>query len=1005
VGATERLTLPVPYGHRAYVVSDLDLGPESDPSSLPITEFVRLLNEIDDAAVVIIAGNLFRPAPTSDLARWMAATFTQLPAVVNALERFTSVEYRQVIVLPGRHDAELATHEAAHELLANMNITLASDVMLQVATARATQEIAVVPGTVTSDITAVSASEREDAACLEDPTALARFATSRLLYRRLSKWVWFPVWALVLFDMAGTLVAILGHLTHHHFHLQRTHVSDIYSVIFINLIILAAFEGLLALSAGITVRRRFLQQSPKRTSAPPAEPLAITHVHETDALQYARRVVDRGGLGAVIGGAPRPALAFMDRGVCATPGPSRTTVVERRGRFGLPPVFTAVERLGAVEIEAGTGVKVRLLAGEGPGRPATRLERWFGGAPRQSAPDDTVATLGSWPNGDPWPMAPDRLSEQRHRRTIRRIASVLLMLAGVADVIVAVAPAARGRLHSVLDVLPVGVVQSASALTGLAGVAMIMMARGVRRGQRRAWIVAVSMLAVTIVSHLARGGSVRGSLVAIIVLGVLVFQREHFTATTDRSSLRSALPRVFAIAVIAVTGAVIAVEFAALPHHETLPSLGLVILGCIERLVGITAIRFPDGVSDILNPTMLAIGVGLIVTLLYILTRPVVDRRLSEHATSTERRLAELRARDIVRRHGRGTLDYFALRDDKQFFFYRDSLVAYAVYGGVALLSPDPIGPLAERTEVFGEFRSYAESRGWTIGVVGASEDWLSIYQAAGCHHLYLGDEAVVDCTTFSLQGGKMKGLRQACTRMARHGYTVEFVDPATIDPAEVTKVVELIAKLRRGEGERGFSMMLGRLFNPKDQGLILTIVKDPEGNPAAVCQFLPSPAINGYSLDLMRRDPAEHPNGLLDYALCSTIEHLRGLGARGLSLNFAAFRSVLDGERGDGTFTRVERWALKRLSGVLPIETLWKFNAKYEPAWLPRYLCYPAAESFVPVVAAILRAESLTEIPVIGRLLANDPSNRPGTVVPDEILEQARDADRAVATEADVTF
>jgi lysylphosphatidylglycerol synthetase-like protein (DUF2156 family) len=168
-------------------------------------------------------------------------------------------------------------------------------------------------------------------------------------------------------------------------------------------------------------------------------------------------------------------------------------------------------------------------------------------------------------------------------------------------------------------------------------------------------------------------------------------------------------------------------------------------------------------------------------------------------------------------------------------------------------------------------------------------------------------------------------------------------------------------------------------------------VVYGPDGRPVAACQFVPSPAIEGFSLDLMRRDPGEHPNGLLDYALCSTIKHLGDQGVRGLSLNFSAFRSVLDGERGEGTFTRVERWTLKRLSGILPIESLWSFNAKYQPKWLPRYLVYPAVESFVPVVAAILRAESITEFPVIGRFLASDPSNRPGTVVPPEVLEAAR--------------
>jgi hypothetical protein len=50
--------------------------------------------------------------------------------------------------------------------------------------------------------------------------------------------------------------------------------------------------------------------------------------------------------------------------------------------------------------------------------------------------------------------------------------------------------------------------------------------------------------------------------------------------------------------------------------------------------------------------------------------------------------------------------------------------------------------------------------------------------------------------------------------------------------------------------------------------------------------------------------------------------------------------------------------------------------------------------ETFVPVVSAILRAESLTEIPVLGRFLSNDPTNRPGTIVPPEILAAAKAAD-----------
>ena len=147
------------------------------------------------------------------------------------------------------------------------------------------------------------------------------------------------------------------------------------------------------------------------------------------------------------------------------------------------------------------------------------------------------------------------------------------------------------------------------------------------------------------------------------------------------------------------------------------------------------------------------------------------------------RRAAELRARDIVRRHGTGTLDYFALRDDKQWFFHRDSLVAYAVYGGVCLVSPDPIGPHSERQHVWDAFRRLCDRNGWGVAVMAAAEEWLPAYRDAGMRHLYIGDEAVVDLPRFSLQGGQMKGLRQAVNRIARYGYTVQFLDPSQVAP------------------------------------------------------------------------------------------------------------------------------------------------------------------------------------------------------------------------------
>lgn len=984
----ERHTIPVPYGHRIFVLSDLCLSPNSKGTSSNVRDLIRTLDEIDDAAFVVIAGNLFAPESTSDLGRFIEATFQRLPELVNVIEKFTSGQGRRLLVLPGSLDFELSTSEVAQSALSALGVEIVSDILFEVAAVNGVRNLAVVAGAGTVRLVGSDEESAIEAQSLEDPLANSRFVTSRVLYQRLRAWIWIPLVLLLLLDFYGTVTAVIAHFTHHHFKPRHLHPSNFVANLILNLTLLIGSEAILAGVASWLVRQRFDRDLRLRRVPELCEPLSITNVKGSDAVQFAREIVESGGVGAIIGGTPRPALAFLDNGVCAAPGPSRKVLVERWGRFGLPRIFGATDRFSMVEVESTTEIHIRLIGRDTPIPAAHFIERLLSGPALQPSAPQAQSTLGSWPTGSPFPLAIDRLREQRSRRRARRIAAGLILFDGLINVAISVAPPLRSRLHAVLNVLPLGAAQSAAAFTAVAGMVMIMIARGIRRGQRRAWYLAVFLLGLTIGAHFARGGSIVASGFALAIMTFLIVRRQHFQASADRSSVKAALPRLLGIGFIAVLAATLGAE--ATSRHQ-LPSIGVVFMGSVERLVGQSNIQLPDQAGDFMNPVLLTVGISLLISALYLFTRPVVDRRLSTASRSTERRLAEIRAREIVRRHGRGTLDYFALRDDKQFFFFRDSLVAYAVYGGVALISPDPIGPEAERTEVFSAFRTYAESRGWTVGVMAAGESWLPIYSQAGLHNVYLGDEAIVNCQEFALEGGRMKGLRQANTRLERHGYRVEFQDPSTIDPAKVNDLLELITMLRRGDAERGFSMQLGRLFNPKDKGLLLTIVYGPDDRPAAVCQFVPSPAINGYSLDLMRRDPGDHPNGLIDFALCQTIAHLREKGGEGLSLNFAAFRSVLEEDENDGAITLVERWALKRLSGVLAIETLWTFNSKYYPTWLPRHLVYPAAESFVPVVAAVLRAESITELPVLGRLLANDPSNRPGTVVPPEVLAAAK--------------
>ena len=553
-------------------------------------------------------------------------------------------------------------------------------------------------------------------------------------------------------------------------------------------------------------------------------------------------------------------------------------------------------------------------------------------------------------------------------RRARRRGSVAILVGAFFSLMSALAPHLSRRIRPVQGHLPLVVHQTGAVISVLAGLLLLQVARGIKRGQRLAWTVAVVILSISVVNHLLKGPDLVEASVAALALIYLWTHRRYFRTTGDPESIRAGLLTVLIGVVLAVAMATVALHFRRQPQP-----LGTSFRAVTQRLVGIRKTPIRGRPGHILDAALPAVSIGLVLSAGWQLVRPRVLAKVGANkAVSFED------ARTLVQLHGDDTLAYFALRADKQHHIVADTLIAYAVHNGICLVSPDPIGPPEQRDHAWHAFRSFVAEQGWGLGVLGAAERWLPIYESSDMTSIYIGDEAIVDCQTFSLQGGEMKSLRQAAARIAKHGYTISFHDPSTIDPALATALRALMAESRQGDVERGFSMTLSRVFDPRDTGLLMAVCHGPNGAPAAFCQFVPAADIVGYSLDLMRRSTAEHPNGLTDFVIVQTIAHLREHGFRGVSLNFATMRAIVAGEKGDAMVTKVQRWFLDKMSESMQIESLWKYNAKFKPTWRPRYAVYDAHENVPAILLAMAKAESWWEIPVIGGLFKPDDDAKP---------------------------
>jgi lysyl-tRNA synthetase class 2 len=548
------------------------------------------------------------------------------------------------------------------------------------------------------------------------------------------------------------------------------------------------------------------------------------------------------------------------------------------------------------------------------------------------------------------------------RRTIAR----LVQVAGLLDVVSAVLPPRHGRMSALMEWVPAAGVLSARAATVVVGLLLVYLGAGLRRGKRRAWQVAVGLSALAVGLHLIKGLDFYAAGVSGLLLIMLVATQDRFTTLADRAHRWRALQALVGFAAAGFVLGFLEI-WVRVNHLVGTPGVSRWAEEAALGLVGLDGpleFRYRFGADLVAYTTgacgLLAVGVALVI-LLRPGSRP--PRRPEE---------GEARLRELLQRYGGAdSLSYFATRTDKSLMWAGNnaSVVAYRVVNGVSLAAGDPIGPESAWPEAIGAWLADAQQHGWTPAVLGCGNTAGKAYRKAGLDVVELGDEAIVDTTAFSLNGRPMRGVRQAVNRMRRAGYTCRVVRQHDLTTTELAEAVRAADAFRDGPVERGFSMALSRLGDPRDADCLLVLCHDEQGTLRGLLQFVPWGA-DGLSLDLMRGDRSAD-NGLTELMVVAALEEAPALGVRRVSLNFAVLRSVFARaeELGAGPVLRLWHRLLHAASRLWQIESLYRSNAKYLPSWSPRYLCFPTARDLPRIAVAAMRAEAFLPEPRLPQL------------------------------------
>ena len=544
-----------------------------------------------------------------------------------------------------------------------------------------------------------------------------------------------------------------------------------------------------------------------------------------------------------------------------------------------------------------------------------------------------------------------------------RFIGAFAYLVGLADIAAGLKPALRHRLLPLTDLLP-GAVAAASAATVVSGILLLLLAHALRRRKRRAWRAAVALLAFSVVAHTVKFALVPFVLSLAMLVALIVYRKEFRALGDPRTRWRA----VRTFVVLAATSFVVGMLLLfVLRDHVVGGPPGLVTMAheVAFDLVGLNGplTFFPERINDLNDFVLTALGLMTALTTIYLALRAPEPRpELTDDDEASMRSLLQ-RSPD--------SLGYFNLRRDKS-VIWSDSgkaAIAYRVVSGVMLASGDPLGDPEAWPGAISCFLAQAELHAWTPAVIGCSERAGVVWcRESGFNALELGDEAVVDAAAFSLEGRPMRNVRQMVRRIERAGYTTEVMRAGDISEGERRRALVDADAWRGTETERGFSMALGRLVDPVDPDCVFAVARQ-DGLMRAFLQFVPW-GPDGMSLDLMRRDRTADA-GVNELLIVDVLRMCPTLGVKRVSLNFAVFRSTLErGERlGAGPFLRAWRAVLLFASRWFQIESLYRFNAKFQPIWTPRFIVYPAARDLPRIAVAALEAEAFLAWPHLRHL------------------------------------
>ena len=443
------------------------------------------------------------------------------------------------------------------------------------------------------------------------------------------------------------------------------------------------------------------------------------------------------------------------------------------------------------------------------------------------------------------------------------VAGAILLFSGAT-------PARAGRVGWLNDFLPLPVVEASAYFASIAGIGLIVLARGLQRRLDAAYHLTLWLLAGGVVFAVTSALDIEQAIVLSIMLVMLLPNRRFFYRKSSIWEERFTPGWIVAISVVLVG------------------TVALVIAGYGRTSVGAEVFWRFSGTAQ--GPRELRALTSAAIVLVSVasarLIRPARTHALL--ASAEERASAEA----IVAASTRASAQ-LAFLGDKTFMFNADrsAFIMYGVSGQSWVSVGDPVGAnCASVKPLIDDFITRCDrSGGWPV-FYRVRPALLHLYLDYALTVVKLGEVARVSLPDFSLDGPRRRNLRRVWRKAIDDGCTFEIARPDDIDGLLPTLREISDAWLReKRTREKGFS--LGAFDEDFVRRSAIGIVRQ-RGKAVAFVTLWRSGEHAEVEVDLMRYG-ADAPPGIMRYALIEAMFWAKAQGYQQFNLGMAPLSGI----------------------------------------------------------------------------------------------------------------